>query len=142
MWKFFNEFKEFAMKGNVIDLAVGIVIGTAFGKIVSSLVADIIMPIVGALTAGIDFKDLTATIPALPWNSEAVALPYGLFLQNLFNFAIVALAIFLLVKAINTAKERMAKKAVKEQEKQVEETKLSTDQELLTEIRDLLKKTK
>lgn len=137
MVKFFNEFKEFAMKGNVIDLAVGVVIGTAFGKIVSSLVADVIMPIVGALTAGIDFKDLALTIPTLPWNSEAVELPYGLFLQNLFNFAIVAFAIFLLVKGINTAKAKMKRK---EEIKEKIAPTITAEQELLTEIRDLLKK--
>ena len=143
MSHFFNEFKAFAMKGNVIDLAVGIVIGTAFGKIVSSLVADIVMPLVGALTAGVDFKDLSYTLPALPWTQEAIELPYGLFLQHLFDFVIVAFAIFLLVKAINSAKERMKRKEqkedIKEEIKEAIAPKLTMDQELLVDIRDLLK---
>lgn len=132
MSKFFNEFKEFAMKGNVIDLAVWVVIGTAFGKIVSALVDNVIMPLIGIIMQGKNFADLSFGL------GEA-QVKYGLLVQSIVDFAIIAFSLFVVVKAINTAKEKMAKK---EAPKKQEAPKLTADQELLTEIRDLLKKTK
>ena len=138
MKKLANEFKEFAMKGNVIDLAIGIIIGGAFGKIVSSFVSDIVMPPIGVLLGGADFTSLSLTIKEAVIQkgeivSEAVTLNYGNFLQTSVDFLIVAFAIFLLVKAVNTAKRKQ-----KEEEKE-EEVKPSREEELLVEIRDLLK---
>jgi large conductance mechanosensitive channel len=121
MW---NEFKKFAMKGNVLDLAVGVVIGTAFGKIVSSLVDDIIMPLVGLLGGGVDFSDLSITI-------NDAEVKYGLFIQNIVDFLIIAFSIFLFVRVINRLKH-------KEEVKQ-EAPKIDQKEELLKEIRDLLK---
>ena len=132
MSKFFNEFKEFAMKGNVIDLAVWVVIGTAFGKIVSALVDNVIMPLIGIIMQGKNFADLSFGL------GEA-QVKYGLLVQSIVDFAIIAFSLFVVVKAINTAKEKMAKK---EAPKKQEAPKLTADQELLTEIRDLLKKHK
>ena len=131
----FKEFKEFAIKGNVIDLAVGVVIGGAFGKIVSSLVADIIMPIVGILTGGVNFKYLSLTLKEAKGGAEAVTLNYGMFIQNVFDFFVIAFSIFLFVKLINKLK-RQEKKV----EEAKEEAKITKEEELLTEIRDLLKK--
>ncbi|PMC35885.1 large conductance mechanosensitive channel protein MscL [Bacillus sp. UMB0899] len=122
MW---NEFKKFALKGNVLDLAVGVVIGAAFGKIVTSLVNDIIMPLVGLLMGGIDFTDLTVKV-----GSEE--LKYGLFIQNVVDFLIVAFSIFLFVRIIN--------KYFKKKEKETQAAPVvDKNIELLTEIRDLLK---
>ncbi len=121
---FFSEFKAFAMKGNVIDLAVGIVIGAAFGKIVNSLVEAIIMPIVGILLKGVDFKGLMIKV------GEA-EVKYGLFIQSVVEFIIVAFAIFLVVKAINRMK--------KEEPAAPAEPVLTTQEKLLMEIRDELK---
>ncbi|WP_019155280.1 large conductance mechanosensitive channel protein MscL [Robertmurraya massiliosenegalensis] len=121
MW---NEFKKFAMKGNVIDLAVGVVIGTAFGKIVTSLVEDLIMPLVGLLIGGLDFTEFAVTI-------GQAEVKYGLFIQNIVNFFIIAFSIFLFVRFINRMKR---KEEVKE-----EAPKVDTKEELLKEIRDLLK---
>jgi len=125
MW---NEFKKFAIRGNVIDLAVGVIIGGAFGKIVSSLVNDIIMPLVGLLLGGIDFSDLS-------WKVGKAVVKYGAFIQTVVDFLIIAFSIFLFVKLINKLYER-----VKKQE-EVKETAptLTKEEELLTEIRDLLK---
>lgn len=131
-----KEFRDFAMKGNVIDLAVGVVIGGAFWKIVSSLVSDIIMPIVGFLTAGVDVKELAYTFqaPAIDGSMKMVELKWGMFLQTMIDFTIIAFAIFIFIKIINKATK---KKAIPEPEP----TKTGpTDIELLTEIRDLLKK--
>jgi large conductance mechanosensitive channel len=99
----FKEFRDFAMKGNVIDLAVGVIIGAAFGKIVSSLVEDIIMPPIGWLIGNVNFSDLKASLPAIIEGQKTVTINYGNFLQILFNFLIIAFCIFLLVKAINRA---------------------------------------
>ncbi len=99
-----KEFREFAMKGNVVDLAVGIIIGGAFGKIVSSLVGDVIMPPLGLLIGGVDFRDLAVTLKSAVAGSPRYMLRYGAFIQSLFDFAIVAFAIFLLIKAINALK--------------------------------------
>lgn len=124
-----KEFKEFAVKGNALDLAVGVIIGAAFGKIVSSMVADVIMPPLGLLIGGIDFSSFALTLKPAEGDKPAVLLHYGLFLQNVFDFLIVALVIFGFVKLINTIKR-----------KQEETPKLTADQQLLTEIRDLLQK--
>lgn len=132
--KILQEFKTFAMRGNVVDLAVGVVIGTAFGKIVSSLVSDIIMPIVGVLTGGVDFSDLKLVIKEGAKEAENVTVNYGMFIQNVVDFLIIAFSIFVVVKLINKLK-----KAEKEEEKQAPAPAPSEDIVLLTEIRDLLK---
>lgn len=127
-----SEFKQFAMRGNVVDLAVGVVIGAAFGKIVSSLVADLIMPIIGIMTGGIDFSDKTLTLRAAVGDQAAVLLTYGKFVQATVDFIIVAFAIFLVVKGINRLKR-------KEEAKPAAPPEPSAEEKLLTEIRDLLK---
>lgn len=127
---FLGEFKEFISKGNVIDLAVGVVVGGAFSTIVNSLVNDIIMPFIGALIGKINFSDFMWTIP----NTDAT-IKYGLFIQNIINFLIIAWCIFLVVKFINRLKRRV----VKEEEKAIEAV-VDEKIELLKEIRDLLKK--
>ena len=134
MKKFFGEFKEFVSKGNVIDLAVGVVIGGAFGKIVSSLVDNIIMPLVGLIIGGVDFSSLSITV-------KGASIKYGLFIQNVVDFLIVALCIFLFIKIINSLDKKVKSKVKKEEEKKKEEpAKPTKEEELLTEIRDLLKK--
>ncbi len=120
-----KEFKQFISKGNVVDLAVGVVIGSAFGKIVSSLVDNIIMPLVGILIGGIDFSNLT-------WKIKDATIEYGIFLQNIVDFLIVAFCIFMVIKAFN--------KLTKKKEKKEEAPKKSDDVVLLEEIRDLMKK--
>lgn len=134
--KFIQEFKEFAVKGNAIDLAVGVIIGGAFGKIVSSIVNDIIMPPIGWIIGGVSFKDLKYTLPSNPLepNQAPATIEYGSFLQNCFDFLIIAFCIFMLVKAIS----RLNKK---EEKQSVPSTPLAPSKEelLLTEIRDLLK---
>ncbi|MTD39374.1 large-conductance mechanosensitive channel protein MscL [Erwinia sp. CPCC 100877] len=129
---FFKEFREFAMRGNVVDLAVGVIIGAAFGKIVSSLVADIIMPPLGLLIGGIDFKQFSWTLKEAIGDTPAVVINYGTFLQNVFDFVIVALAIFMMIKLIN----KLHKKKEEEPAAPPEPTK---EEVLLGEIRDLLK---
>jgi large conductance mechanosensitive channel len=129
MNKILSEFKEFAIKGNVIDMAVGIVIGAAFGKIVTSFVNDIIMPFVGLLIGGVNFDELTITLKQATDTAEAVTINYGAFLNTLINFIIIAFAIFIVIKQINRFK--------KTKEKQ---DKKPTEIELLKEIRDSLKK--
>jgi large conductance mechanosensitive channel len=131
--KFLDEFKTFAMKGNMIDMAVGIIIGGAFGKIISSLVADIIMPPIGALLGGVNFTDLKLTIKAATDTAEAVTWNYGNFIQVAIDFLIIAFAVFMLVKAINAMKK-------KEEAAPATPPAPTKDQELLSEIRDLLKK--
>ncbi|WP_017463428.1 large-conductance mechanosensitive channel protein MscL [Dyella ginsengisoli] len=131
-----KEFKEFAMRGNVIDLAVGVVIGGAFGKIVTSLVNDVIMPPIGLLTGGVDFSDLKLVLKAADNSDPAhkvaeVAINYGTFVNTLIQFLIVAFAIFMVVKAIN----RLSRK----QEEAAPPAAPPADVVLLTEIRDLLK---
>lgn len=130
MKTFFKEFREFAMRGNVIDLAVGVIIGGAFSKIVSSLVGDIIMPIIGLLLGGLDFKSLTLGI-------GDAQIRYGAFFQTIIDFSIIAFCIFLMVKGINKLKTLEDKKQKKEEQKK-EKTKEEII--LLREIRDLLKK--
>ena len=129
---FMKEFREFAMRGNVVDMAVGVIIGGAFGKIVSSLVSDVMMPILGILTGGVDFKDLKITLAQAVGDTPAVTLNYGLFIQNVFDFIIVAFAIFMMIKALNKLK--------KEEPKEEAPAEPSAEEKLLTEIRDLLKK--
>jgi large conductance mechanosensitive channel len=131
--KIVDEFKAFAMKGNVVDMAVGIIIGAAFGKIVSSIVNDIIMPPLGLLIGGVNFTDLKFVMKAATENNPAVTLNYGNFLQVCFDFLIVAFAVFLVIKAIIAAKK-------KQEEATVPPHVNSKEEILLTEIRDLLKK--
>lgn len=133
-----KEFRQFAVKGNVVDLAVGVIIGGAFGKIVSSLVNDIIMPPIGLLIGGVDFKDLSVVLKQAQDGTEAVTLKYGAFIQNVFDFLIIAMAVFAMVKVINNLKNM----AEKEEEKAPEPVKApepTNEEKLLTEIRDLLK---
>ncbi|MDA7085086.1 large-conductance mechanosensitive channel protein MscL [Pseudomonas sp. SA3-5] len=127
-----SEFKAFAVKGNVIDMAVGIIIGVAFGKIVSSFVGDVIMPPIGMLIGGIDFSDLAVTLKAAEGDLPAVIISYGKFIQTLLDFVIVAFAIFMAVKVINQLKREEAVAPSLPPTPSPEET-------LLTEIRDLLK---
>ncbi len=146
MNKILNEFKEFAMKGNVIDLAVGVIIGAAFGKIVSSLVADIFTPLIGLIVGGVNFTSLKLVLKPEYIDSTgnivpAATLNYGNFLQNTFDFLIVALCIFLMVKGINTLKKAQEKKQKKEEVQQTKQA-MSKQEELLTEIRDLLRNKK
>lgn len=124
-----KEFKEFAVKGNVIDMAVGIVIGVAFGNVVSSFVDDVIMPPIGVLVGGINFSNLAVTLKAAVGENPAVVISYGAFIQTVVDFAIIAFAIFIAVKGINSLK-RKEEKAIKAP---------SAEEVLLTEIRDLLK---
>jgi len=127
-----KEFKEFAMRGNVMDMAVGIVIGAAFGKIVSSFVADVIMPPIGVLLGGVDFSSLTWVLKEATEEAEAVAINYGVFINTLIDFIIIAFAIFVVIKMINKMK--------REEEPKEETPAGPTEVELLTEIRDSLKK--
>jgi len=126
-----KEFRDFAMRGNVVDLAVGVIIGAAFGKIVSSLVANIIMPPLGLLIGGVDFKQFSWVLKAGDGTAPAVVMEYGVFLQTVFDFVIVAFAIFMAIKLMNKMykKKEVAKAPVGP----------STEEKLLTEIRDLLK---
>ena len=127
-----SEFKDFAMKGNVVDMAVGIVIGGAFGKIVSSFVADVLMPPIGLLLGNVDFSDLGVTLQAAAEGAEAVTLRYGVFIQTVVDFVIIAFAIFMVVKAMNSMKK-------KEEEKPAAPPAPSKEEVLLTEIRDALR---
>jgi large conductance mechanosensitive channel len=131
--KLVDEFKAFAMKGNVVDMAVGIIIGAAFGKIVSSVVSDIIMPPLGLLIGGVNFTDLKLVMKAATDTHPAVTWNYGNFLQVTFDFLIVAFAVFMVIKAINAAKK-------KEDAAPAAPPAPSKEETLLTEIRDLLKK--
>ena len=138
--KFIDEFKQFAIKGNVVDMAVGIIIGGAFGKIVSSFVSDIIMPPLGLLIGGVNFTDLAVTLKGQVIDSAgeiiapAVTLNYGAFIQVVFDFLIIALAIFSFIKFLNNLKRKPAPEAPSQPAPPTE------DIVLLTEIRDLLKK--
>jgi large conductance mechanosensitive channel len=136
--KMMQEFKQFASRGNVVDLAVGIIIGAAFGKIVSSLVSDIIMPPLGMLIGGVDFTDLSVVLKPEIINeagrviAEKVTLNYGNFIQTLFDFVIVAFAVFLMIKAVNRINRK--------KEAENPPAPPSNTENLLTEIRDLLQK--
>ena len=136
---FVKEFKEFAMKGNVMDMAVGVIIGGAFGKIVSSLVSDVLMPLIGKVTGGVSFTDLFINLGdgeystlAAAQEAGAAVLAYGQFIQNIIDFIIIAFCIFLMIKGMNKLK--------KEEPAEPEAPAGPTQEELLTEIRDLLKK--
>ena len=137
--KFFGEFKEFISRGDVVDLAVGVIIGGAFGKIVTSLVDNILMPLIGLIIGGIDFSDLSIKV-------KDATVAYGLFIQNVIDFLIVAFCIFLFVKAINKVSRKEKEEKEAEVEETVEEVVASSEDQrneqiaLLKEIRDLLKK--
>lgn len=138
--KLLNEFKTFAMRGNVIDMAVGVIMGGAFGKIVSSLVNDVIMPPVGVLVGGVDFKDLAITLKKATVDANGVSVPevtlnYGMFLQNTFDFLIIAFVIFMMIKGLNA----LMKKKEEAPAPAPAKPEPTLDQKLLTEIRDLLK---
>ena len=128
-----SEFKSFAMRGNVIDMAVGIVIGGAFGKIVSSFVSDVLMPPIGMMMGGVDFGDLAVVLQEASGDVAAVTLNYGSFIQTVVDFLIIAFAIFMVVKAMNNMKK-------KEEAAPAAPPKPSAEVELLTEIRDALNK--
>ena len=128
-----QEFKAFAMRGNVVDLAVGVIIGAAFGKIVSSVVADVVMPLLGLLVGGINFSDMAITLKAAAGDQPAVLLAYGKLIQSIFDFVIVAFAIFMAVKGMNSLKK-------KEEAAPAAPAAPSAQEVLLAEIRDLLKK--
>ncbi|MDT8716938.1 large-conductance mechanosensitive channel protein MscL [Clostridium sp. 19966] len=127
-----KEFKEFAMKGNVLDLAIGVIIGGAFGKIVTSLVQDIIMPLMGVITGGVNFTNLSLVLKGAHGKTPALTLNYGSFIQNIIDFLIISFSIFMFIKLINNLKKE---KKIEE----VEEEKVSEEVMLLQEIRDLLK---
>jgi len=127
-----KEFKEFAVKGNVVDMAVGIIIGAAFGKIITSIVGDVIMPPIGLIIGGVDFSKLAITLKQASGDAAAVVISYGKFIQTVVDFTIVAFAIFMLVKALNTLKRK--------QEVAVPPPPAPSNEEvLLSEIRDILK---
>lgn len=127
-----TEFKEFAMKGNVVDLVVGVIIGGAFGKIVSSFVADVIMPPIGMILGGVDFKTLAYTLKAAEGKSAAVMLNYGNFIQTVVDFTIVAFVIFMVIKAMNSMKKQEAAAPAAPPAPSAEEV-------LLREIRDAIR---
>ncbi|PKM06295.1 MAG: large conductance mechanosensitive channel protein MscL [Gammaproteobacteria bacterium HGW-Gammaproteobacteria-4] len=128
-----SEFKQFAMRGNVVDLAVGVVIGAAFGKIVSALVSGIIMPVVGVLVGGVNFADLAVTLKPGSTGTEPVLLQYGLFVQSMVDFVIIAFAIFIAIKLMNKLQR-------KQEQAPPAPAEPSAEVKLLTEIRDALKK--
>ncbi len=130
--KAFDEFKKFISRGNVMDLAVGVIMGTAFTKIVTSLVENIITPILSVITGKVNIADLSVTV------TDELVIPYGLFLQAIIDFLLIAISVFAIVKLINKAKAKFEKKA--EEEKAEEAPAPTKEEELLTEIRDLLKK--
>lgn len=133
--KVIQEFREFAVRGNVIDLAVGVIIGTAFGKIVSSFVADVVMPPIGVLLGGVDFRDLAIVLQAAAADAPAVIIAYGRFIQTVVDFTIIAFVIFMVVRLVNTMnRKEEAAPAVPVP------TAPTKEEVLLTEIRDLLKK--
>jgi large conductance mechanosensitive channel len=127
-----KEFKEFAMRGNVVDMAVGIIIGAAFGKIVSSFVADVIMPPIGMLIGNVNFSKLAITLKEASGDTAAVTLNYGMFIQSIVDFVIIAFAIFLAIRAMNSMKK-------KEEAAPAPPPAPSNEEVLLSEIRDLLK---
>lgn len=130
-----KEFKEFAVKGNVVDMAVGIIIGAAFGKIVSSVVSDVVMPPIGLIVGGVDFSKLAITLKQASGDATAVVISYGKFIQTVVDFTIVAFAIFMLIKAINTLKR-------KQEEVPAAPPAPTKEVVLLSEIRDILKEKK
>ena len=133
MKKILNEFKKFISKGNALDLAVGVVVGGAFSKIVSSLVNDVIMPLIGVIIGGIDFTNLSLKVGEATVN-------YGMFIQNIIDFLIISFCIFLVVKTLNTLNDMTKKKLVKEEKVEKKEEKVSEEILLLREINNSLKK--
>lgn len=131
--KMLQEFKQFAMRGNVMDMAIGIIIGAAFGKIISSVVGDVIMPPIGLLLGGVDFSNLAITLKAGGEGAEPVLLKYGVFINTVIDFLIIAFAIFMVVKGINSMKR-------KEEEKPAAPPAPTKSEVLLAEIRDELRK--
>ena len=129
-----QEFKEFAVKGNVIDMAVGVIIGGAFGKIVSSFVADVIMPIIGVMIGGVNFSSLAITLKEAVGTTPAVVIAYGKFIQSVVDFVIIAFVIFMVIKTINALRKKEEAAAVA-----APPAGPSPEAGLLTEIRDLLK---
>jgi large conductance mechanosensitive channel len=127
-----QDFKKFAMRGNVVDLAVAVVIGAAFGKIIASFVSDILMPPIGMLLGGVDFTEFAFTLKEATAEAAAVTINYGMFIQNVVDFTIVAFAIFMVIKAIEKSKR-------KEEEAPAAPAEPPVQEKLLTEIRDLLK---
>lgn len=143
-WKFLKDFKTFAMRGNVLDMAVGVIIGGAFGKIVSSLVNNVVMPLLGMLIGGIDFTSLKLVLSPAKTDAdgtvirEAVTMQYGIFIQNTFDFIIIAFCIFLFVKLFT----RLTQSKKAEEAKPAAPPEPSAEAKLLTEIRDLLRERK
>ena len=136
MKKFLDEFKEFAMKGNVLDMAVGVIVGTSFSSIVNSLVNDIFMPLIATLTGEVQFTELKLVLKGL--DDTAITINYGNFIQNVVNFIIIAFCLFMVVKSINRVKERIEHK--KEEEEAIEEAKPSDELVALNKIIELLEK--
>ena len=144
MKKFINEFKEFAMRGNVVDMAVGVIIGAAFGKIVSSLVDDIIMPLVGVATGGMNFTDYKWVVQKAVMDGQEVIKPevtmnWGAWVQTVVDFLIVAFCIFVMIKFINNMRKKMERQKADEAAAPEAPAAPTKEEELLTEIRDLLK---
>jgi large conductance mechanosensitive channel len=139
MGKFLSDFKAFALKGNVIDMAVGVIIGGAFGKIVSSLVDDILMPVISLMTGGDGYKNLKYVLPNLSEGAEEVAINYGIFIQNVVDFLIIALSIFIVLRYTMKLMHKDKKEEAPAPEPAPEP---SAEEKLLTEIRDLLKEKK
>ena len=145
MKNFFKEFKEFINKGNVVDMAVGVVIATAFGNITKSLVADVIMPLVGLLTGGISVSDLKYVLTEAQFDANGVeivaenAVRYGLFIQFIIDFLIIALAVFVFIKALTSAKNLRKKQEAAVAEEPAPEPEPTKEEVLLAEIRDILK---
>ncbi len=138
MSKFINEFREFAVRGNAMDMAVGVIIGGAFGKIVTSIVNDVIMPPIGWLIGGVNFTDLKVTLPAVNIGLETMeeaTINYGNFIQTLIDFTIISFCVFMLVKAVNAIARRKKEEAAPTPAP----AEPSAEEKLLTEIRDLLK---
>ena len=143
MKKFWSDFKKFAFKGNVIDMAVGVIIGSAFSKIVTSLVNDILMPVLGAMTGGVNFSEMKYVIgDATLADGTPAAIAYGSFIQNIIDFLIVAVCIFVMVKVVTKVSEKIKKEEEAAPAPAPEEPKGPTQEELLAEIRDLLKEQK
>ncbi len=144
MSNFLKEFKEFAMKGNVVDMAVGVIIGAAFGKIVSSLVNDIIMPLIGVVTGGINFTDYKWVIQKAVMDGQEVLKPevsmnWGAWVQTVVDFLIVAFCIFVMIKFINNLRKKTEKEQLEEAASPAPDPAPAKEEVLLTEIRDLLK---
>ncbi len=133
--KFISEFKEFISRGNVVDLAVGVIIGSAFTAIVNSLVNQIIMPVIGFIIGGINFSDFKWTLKKAEGDTPEVAVYFGSFVQQVVNFLIIAFVVFMMVKLIN-----MLKRKKEDEVEEIKEEKVSKEEILLTEIRDLLRK--